>query len=134
MTEKKRMYSFYNQGHFDKDSFIDHGSHFPPRTGPWGNQDGLGERGWPGSPVTWPPLGSSSRVLQGKDKGGDQVISQVPRAWRGSGGTLDLGLLLMLAMAMRMVIIDAQASTGIRMSHALSCNASGKCPSSPLDR
>lgn len=38
---------------------------------------------------------------------GDQVTSQVPRAWRGPGSTLDLGLLLTMAMVMRVLMLIA---------------------------
>lgn len=58
-------------------------------------------------PYHLPPLGSSSQELQREDKGGNQVMSQVPRAWRGPGSALDLGLLLTMAVVMRVLMLTA---------------------------
>lgn len=58
-------------------------------------------------PYYLPTLGSSSWALQREDKAGNQVTSQVPEAWRGPGSPLDLGLLLTMAIVMRLLMLIA---------------------------
>lgn len=58
-------------------------------------------------PYHLPALGSSSQELQREDKAGNQVTSQGPRPWRGPGSALDLGLLLKMAVVMRVLMLTA---------------------------
>lgn len=85
---------------------IRHGNHFLLKMGPGGNQDGSGEWEWPRSPITC-LLWDHKPGIAERGQRGNQVMSQVPRAWRGPGSTLDLGLLLTMAMVMRVLMLIA---------------------------
>lgn len=80
---------------------------------------GLVNRHGPASPATWLPLESSSRGLQGRGGGGDQVISQVSKAWRGSGGRLDLALLSIMVTAVTVTITATRALPGMSVCPAV---------------